>query len=122
LTGDRGVDVVFDGVGKATFEKDLDCLRPRGLLVSFGNASGVVSIPELTILARKGSLYVTRPTSAHYVGKTEDMRTAAKAVFDAVLDGTLRVSIGQKFPLTHAAGAHRAAEARETTGSTILLP
>ena len=122
ITGGRGVDVVYDGVGKATFEGSLDCLRPRGLLASFGNASGVVSIPDLGILARKGSLYVTRPTGAHYFARRDDLLEGAKALFDAVLSGAIKVEIGRTFALNEAAAAHRALEGRETTGSVVLLP
>ncbi len=122
ITDGKGVDVVYDGVGKATFEGSLDCLRPRGLLVSFGNASGVVSVPDLGVLARKGSLYVTRPTGAHYFAKREDLLEGAKALFDAVLTGAITVKIGRSFALADAAEAHRALEARETTGSVVLLP
>ena len=122
LTGGRGVDVVYDGVGKATFEKSIDCLRPRGLLASFGNASGVVSIPDLTLLSRKGSLYVTRPTGAHYIGKREDLLEGARKLFAAVLDGSIKVHIDRTFPLEQAADAHRALEGRATTGSVVLLP
>lgn len=122
LTDGRGVDVVYDGVGKSTFEKSLDCLRVRGLMVSFGNASGVVSIPDLTILTRKGSLYVTRPSTAQYLAARSDLVKGTKKLFDAVLSGAIRVDIGQTFPLERAADAHRALESRGTTGSTILLP
>lgn len=122
ITGGRGVDVVYDGVGKATFEGSLDCLRPRGLLASFGNASGVVSVPDLGILARKGSLYVTRPTGAHYFAKREDLLEGAKALFDAVLAGSIKVEIGQTFALADVAEAHKALEGRATTGSVILIP
>ena len=122
ITGGRGVDVVYDGVGKATFEKSLDCLRPRGLMVSFGNASGVVSIPDLMVLARKGSLFVTRPTGNAYLGRREDLLEGADALFQAVLNGSIKVEIGRKFPLSEAAAAHRALEARDTTGSVVLLP
>jgi NADPH2:quinone reductase len=122
LTGGKGVDVVYDGVGKATFEKSLDCLRPRGLLASFGNASGVVSIPDLTILSRKGSLYVTRPTIGHYLSNRVDLLEGARLLFAAVADGTIKVEIGRTFPLAEAAEAHRALEGRETTGSVVLLP
>ena len=122
ITGGRGVDVVFDGVGKATFEASLDCLRPRGLLASFGNASGVVSIPDLGVLARKGSLYVTRPTGAHYFSRREDLLEGSKALFDAVLSGAIRVKIGETFALSDVADAHHALEARETTGSVVLVP
>lgn len=122
LTEGRGVDVVYDGVGKSTFEKSLDCLRPRGLMVSFGNASGVVSIPDVTLLSRKGSLYVTRPTGTHYLGKREELLEGAGKLFAAVLDGAIKVEIGRTFPLSEAADAHRALEGRETTGSVVLLP
>jgi NADPH2:quinone reductase len=122
LTEGRGVDVVYDGVGKATFEKSLDCLRPRGLMVSFGNASGVVSIPDITLLSRKGSLYVTRPTGSHYLGRREDLLEGAALLFKAVIGGAIKVEIGRTFPLAQAADAHRALEARETTGSVVLIP
>lgn len=122
LTDGRGVDVVYDGVGKATFEKSLDCLRPRGLLVSFGNASGVVSIPDLTLLTRKGSLFVTRPTGSHYLGRREDLLEGAGKLFAAILDGSIRVRIDRTFPLADVADAHRALAGRETTGSVVLLP
>jgi NADPH:quinone reductase len=114
--------VVYDGVGKATFEGSLDSLRPRGLLASFGNASGVVSIPDLGLLARKGSLYVTRPTGAHYFPNRESLLEGAKALFDAILSGAIRVEISRTYPLVEAAEAHRALEGRETTGSVVLLP
>jgi NADPH2:quinone reductase len=122
LTGGRGVDVVYDGVGKATFERSLDCLRPRGLMVSFGNASGVVSIPNLGILASKGSLYLTRPTGSAYFQTPEDYRHAARAVFEAVRSGAIKVTISQRFALQDAGEAHKALANRQTTGSVILLP
>ena len=122
LTDGRGVDVVYDGVGNDTFLGSLDSLRPRGLLVSFGNASGPVSIPDLGILSRKGSLYVTRPTTATYMASTEELRTAVQAVFDALVAGSIEVQVGQRFALSESADAHRALEGRRTTGSTILLP
>ncbi|KRA42627.1 quinone oxidoreductase family protein [Devosia sp. Root635] len=122
LTEGRGVDVVYDGVGKATFDKSLDCLRPRGLMVSFGNASGVVTIPDITVLSRKGSLYVTRPTTAHYLGNRDDLLEGARLLFAAVADGAIKVEIGRTFALDDAADAHRALEGRETTGSVVLLP
>jgi NADPH2:quinone reductase len=119
-TAGRGVDVVYDGVGKDTFSGSLDCLRPRGLMVSFGNASGPVSIPNLGVLATKGSLYLTRPSTATYMATTAELRTAVAAVFDAILAGTISVSIDQRFALDDVAAAHRALEGRETTGSTVL--
>lgn len=122
FTSGRGVDVVYDGVGKATFEGSLDCLRPRGLMVSFGNASGPVSIPNLVVLSTKGSLFLTRPTSATYVATTEELRAALDAVFTAVADGVIEVAVNQRFALAEAQDAHRALESRETTGSTVLLP
>lgn len=122
LTNGQGVDVVYDGVGKDTFEGGLDCLKPRGLMVSLGNSSGPVSIPNLGILATKGSLYVTRPTGATYWRRTEDYRTSLAAVYDAILKGTIKVVINHRFALADAAEAHRALEARQTTGSVILLP
>lgn len=122
ITDGRGVDVVYDGVGKATFEKSLDCLRPRGLLASFGNASGVVAIPDITVLARKGSLYVTRPTGLHYFGQRAELLEGAKALFAAVASGAITVQVNHSFPLAQAADAHRALEGRQTTGSVVLIP
>jgi NADPH2:quinone reductase len=122
ITGGRGVDVVYDGNGKDTFEASLDCLRPLGLMVSFGNASGPVAIPDLGILARKGSLFVTRPTGGAYFARREDLLTAAEALFDAVMIGAVTPTIGQRFALQDAAEAHRALEGRKTIGSTILIP
>jgi NADPH2:quinone reductase len=121
-TGGKGVDVVYDGVGAATFEGSLDCLRKRGLMVSFGNASGAVTGVNLGILAAKGSLYVTRPTSAHYYGDPVNLRRTMAAVFDAVRNGVIRPAINQRFALADVQDAHRALEARETTGSTVLKP
>jgi NADPH2:quinone reductase len=122
LTDGKGVDVVYDGVGKDTFDKSLDCLRPRGLMVSFGNASGVVSIPDLTVLSRKGSLYVTRPTTAHYFARRQDLLEGANALFAAVQSGAVNVAVNHTYRLEDAAEAHRALEGRETTGSVVLLP
>lgn len=122
ITAGRGVDVVYDGVGKDTFSGSLDSLRPRGLMVSFGNASGPVSVPDLGILARKGSLYLTRPTTGSYMATTEEFRTAVRAVFDALRAGSFEVQIGQRFGLHETQAAHRALENRNTTGSTVILP
>lgn len=122
LTDGRGVDVVYDSIGKDTFEQSLDCLKPRGLMVSFGNSSGAVSVPNLGILASKGSLYVTRPTLAHYFSDRSDALKSAAGMFDMVKNGALSIHIGQRFDLEHAADAHRALEARQTVGSTILVP
>lgn len=122
LTGGKGVDVVYDGVGKSTFEGSINSLRTRGLLVSFGNASGVVSIPDLTLLSRKGSLYVTRPTSASYFTKRADLLEGSEALFGAIQSGAIKVEIGARFPLAEVEKAHRALEGRETTGSVVLVP
>ncbi|MGV3491559.1 MAG: quinone oxidoreductase family protein [Devosia sp.] len=122
FTGGKGVDVVYDGVGAATFEPSLDCIRPRGLMVSFGNASGPVSIPKLTILAEKGSLFLTRPTTAGYLKTAEDIRQGADALFAVIASGKVKIAIDQTFPLADAAKAHVALESRETTGSTLLIP
>lgn len=122
LTGGKGVDVVYDGVGQATFEDSLDCLRPLGLMVSFGNATGPVSVPDLGILARKGSLFLTRPVSSHYFADRDALVAGANALFAAVETGAVVPHIGQTFPLSEAAEAHRALEDRKTIGSTILVP
>jgi NADPH2:quinone reductase len=122
ITGGRGVDVVYDGNGKDTFEASLDCLRPLGMMVSFGNASGPVAIPNLGILASKGSLFLTRPTAGTYFAHREDLLRGAAALFTAMRSGAVVANIGQRFALRDAAEAHRALEGRHTTGSTILLP
>ncbi|MFV0277760.1 MAG: quinone oxidoreductase family protein [Parahaliea sp.] len=122
LTGGAGVPVVFDGVGRDTFEASLGCLQPRGMLVSFGNASGAPEPLPLQRLAQLGSLYVTRPTLATYTASTQDLRASAAAVFERVLDGRLRVDIQQRYRLADIASAHRDLEARRTTGSTVIEP
>jgi NADPH2:quinone reductase len=122
LTEGKGVDVVYDGNGKDTFEASLDCLKPLGMMVSFGNASGPVAIPNLGILATKGSLFVTRPTAGTYFAHREDLLLGAKALFEAIESGVVKVHIGQRFALKDAADAHRALEGRKTVGSTILIP
>ncbi len=121
-TGGRGVDVVYDGVGKATFEGSLDTLRPRGLMVSFGNASGPVTGVALSMLQSRGSLYVTRPTGGAYVGSKDQFRRSIDLVFEALETGKIRPTIDQRFKLADVQDAHRALEARETTGATVLLP
>ena len=120
ITNGNGVPVVYDSVGKDTFEGSLDCLSPRGLLVLFGNSSGPVSDFNTGFLAQKGSHYLTRPTLMTYNAKRADLLDSARALFDVVSKG-VRVEINQKFPLHEAAAAHQALEARKTTGSTILL-
>jgi NADPH:quinone reductase len=122
LTGGKGVPMVYDGVGKDTFMKSLDCLQPRGLLTLFGNASGPVDALNTGLLAAKGSLYVTRPTLMSYVGKREELVAAAKELFDHVLGGRIKIGARQSYALKDAAQAHRDLEARKTTGSTVLLP
>ena len=122
ITKGEGVPVVYDSVGKDTFLKSLDCLRPFGTLVLFGQSSGPVEPFNLGLLAQKGSLYVTRPTLATYAGKRTDMVTMAEDLFDVVREGYVKIEINQTFPLQDAADAHRALEGRKTTGSTVLVP
>ncbi len=122
LTNGKGVDVVYDGVGRATFDASLDCLRPRGLMVSFGNASGPVSVPDLGVLARKGSLYLTRPTTAHYFDTRADLLEGANALFAVVNSGRVVIKIGGTYGLAQAADAHRALEGRRTSGPLVLIP
>ncbi len=122
LTRGRGVDVVYDSVGRDTFMDSLDCLRPLGLMVSYGNASGPPPAVEPLELSRRGSLFLTRPTLFSYVGRREELEAAARELFAAVKQGVVRVRIGQRYRLTEAAAAHRDLEARRTTGSTVLIP
>lgn len=120
ITGGRGVPVVFDGIGKDTWEISLDALAMRGMMVSFGNASGKVPAVELGSLTAHGSLYLTRPTLMHYTAETQELRDSASALFNLVQAGSIRIEVNQRYPLAEAAKAHQALEARETTGSTIL--
>jgi NADPH2:quinone reductase len=120
LTDGRGVDVVFDAVGKSTFEGSLKALRPRGLLVLFGQASGAVPPFDLQQLNQHGGLYVTRPSLAHYTATREELLLRASAVFDAIVHGELAVRIDRKYPLAQAAEAHRHLEARATQGKVLL--
>ena len=120
LTNGQKVPVVYDGVGKDTWERSLDCLQPRGLMVSFGNASGPVTGVNLATLASKGSLYVTRPVLGAYVPTQQAMQEAADEMFDLVLQGKIKALIGQRFPLDQAAKAHEELASRRTTGSTVL--
>ncbi len=122
ITGGAGVPVVYDGVGKDTWDGSLDCLKRRGMMVSFGNASGPVAPISPVILSQKGSLYLTRPTLMHYVVERAELLPAAAALFDVVQSGAVRIEINQTYPLSDAAQAHRDLEARKTTGSTVLLP
>jgi NADPH:quinone reductase len=118
----EGVPVVYDSVGKATFEASLDCLAPRGLMVSFGNASGKPAPLELGTLAAKGSLFVTRPTLFSYVGTRPELLASAQALFEMLDKGALEPQISQRFPLEKAAEAHRALESRSTVGQLLLVP
>lgn len=122
VTDGQGVAVVYDSVGRETFMGSLDCLRPLGMMVSFGNASGPAPSFEPGILAAKGSLFLTRPTLMTYTAKRADLLASAAELFDVVGHGDVRVEIRQTYPLAEAAQAHRALEARQTTGSTVLLP
>jgi NADPH2:quinone reductase len=122
ITGERGVPVVYDGVGRDTLESSLACLQPRGLLVSFGNASGPPPPLELQRLAAGGSLYVTRPTLATYTAPTGDLRASSAAVFEQLLSGSLQVEINQRYTLADIQRAHCDLEARRTTGSSVIEP
>ena len=121
LTGGKGVQVVYDGVGKSVFEKSLNCLAPRGMMATFGNASGPVPPVEPLTLSQKGSLYLTRPTLWHYIATREDLEARAGDVLGWIASGKLKIRIGT-FPLSSAADAHRALEGRKTTGKVLLLP
>jgi NADPH2:quinone reductase len=122
ITGGKKCDVVYDGVGKATFPASLDCLKPRGMFVSFGNASGAVDAFNILTLAAKGSLYCTRPTLAHFATTAETTRAMAASLFALVESGAVKVLVRQRYPLADAARAHAELEARQTTGSSVLLP
>jgi NADPH2:quinone reductase len=122
ISGGRGADVVYDSVGQSTFEGSLACLRPRGLLVLFGQSSGPVPPFDLGRLNAMGSLFVTRPSLAHYTADRAELELRAGAVLGSVAAGDLTLRIGGEYPLTEAAEAHRALEARQTTGKLLLLP
>jgi NADPH2:quinone reductase len=122
LTRGRGADVVYDSVGKDTFTMSLDCLRPRGLMVSYGNASGPVPPFSPLELSRRGSLYLTRPTLFHYIATRPELDRATRELFDVIGSGVVRIEIGQTYALQDAEQAHRDLEARRTVGSTVLLP
>lgn len=122
ITGGEGVAVVYDGVGKDTFMGSLDCLRPMGMMVSYGNASGPVPPVDLILLSQKGSLFITRPTLMNYTAKRADLVELGNELFPVVTSGQVRVEVNQRYALKDVAQAHRDLEARKTTGSTILLP
>jgi len=120
ITDGEKLPVVYDSVGRSTFMKSLDCLKPRGLMVSFGNASGPVEPFSPALLAQKGSLFLTRPTLFHYIGSRRELDQSAGELFDIVRSGKVKVEVNQRFALKDAAEAHRALESRKTAGSTIL--
>ena len=122
ITGGKGVPVVYDGVGQSTLMISLDCLAPRGLLVSFGNASGPVKAFDLGLLAARGSLYVTRPTLMTYTASDEDLKETAEDLMAMVASGKVKIPINQRYALADAVKAHEDLEARKTTGTTVLLP
>jgi NADPH2:quinone reductase len=122
ITGGKKVPVVYDSVGKTTWEGSLDCLRPFGMMVSFGNASGAVAPFNPTILAGKGSLFLTRPTLVTYTASREDLEMTSKSLFDVVLSGKVKIEISARYKLADAQQAHRDLEGRKTTGSIILVP
>jgi len=122
VTGGKGVAAVYDSVGKDTFGQSLDCLRVRGTLVSFGAASGPIDPFDTSQLTAKGSLYLTRPSLAHYIATREDLETGAKALFELLGAGRIKVDITHRLPLADAAAAHALMEARATTGAIILIP
>lgn len=122
LTGGRLCDVVYDSVGKDTFPGSLDCLRPRGMFVSFGQSSGPIAPFNMALLSQKGSLFATRPTLFTYIAARADLEAAAKALFEVVSSGVVAVRINQRYALKDAARAHADLEARRTTGTTVLIP
>jgi NADPH2:quinone reductase len=122
LTDGKGVNVVYDGVGKDTFDASLNSLAPLGMFVSFGNASGNAPSVAPHDLQNRGSLFFTRPSLAHYSATTEDLRTLADRFFAVLGSGAVKIQINQRYPLTELVQAHRDLEARKTTGSTILIP
>jgi NADPH2:quinone reductase len=122
ITGGKGVPVVYDGVGKTTWEGSLDCARPRGLIASFGNASGAVAPVNLGILSAKGSLFVTRPTLATHIAARAELVERSNALFEVVGSGKVKIETTAKYKLADAAQCHRDLEGRKTTGSVVLIP
>ncbi len=122
ITGGAMVPVVYDSVGRDTFDASIDSLAPLGMMVSFGSASGPVPPVDLGMLSAKGSLFITRPSLATYTAKRADLEHAAAELFDVVRSGDVAIRVNQTFPLSDAAAAHRALESRQTTGSTVLIP
>ncbi len=121
ITAGDLADVVYDSVGKDTFEKSMQCLKPRGLMVTFGQSSGAVEGFDPVLLSRHGSLFLTRPTLFHYVAEREELEENARELFEVVRDGRVSIPVRQRFPLSGAAEAHRALQSRSTTGSTVLV-
>jgi len=122
ITGGKGVPVVYDSVGKTTFDGSLDCVRPLGLMVSFGNASGPVPPLNLGLLSAKGSLFVTRPTLVSYIASRENLEAASQALFAVVKSGKVKIDISARYKLADAVQVHKDLEARKTTGSVVMLP
>src|SRR5216684_8284326 len=122
ITGGKLCDVVYDGIGKTTFPASLDCIKPLGMFVSFGNASGSIDAFNINLLQAKGSLFCTRPTLNTYAAKREDLLAIANNLFSVVAGGKVKIPVNQRYPLKDAANAHRALESRTTTGSSILIP
>jgi NADPH2:quinone reductase len=122
LTGGKGVPVVYDSIGKETWTGSLDCLEVRGMMVSFGNSSGAVPAFEPGILSAKGSLYVTRPTLAHYTRDSQELQTTADDLFNVIGSGAVKIAVHQRFKLAEARAAHEALHSRNTTGATVLIP
>jgi len=122
LTGGEGVPVVYDSVGKDTFQASLDCLRRLGVMVTYGNASGPVPPFAALELSRRGSLFLTRPTLFHYIATRAELQKSARELFDVVARGHVELVVGQRYPLKEAAQAHRDLESRRTVGSTVLIP
>jgi NADPH2:quinone reductase len=122
ITGGAMVPVVYDSVGKDTFNASLDCLAPLGMMVSYGNASGPVPPVDISVLSAKGSLFLTRPTLSTYIASHEDLAAVSRDLFDVVSSGGVKIQVNQTFPLAEAAAAHIALEGRKTTGSSVLLP
>jgi len=122
LTGDAGLQVIYDSVGKTTFAKGLSCLAPRGMMVLYGQSSGPVGPFDPQVLSRNGSLFLTRPTLAHYIATRDELVARAEEVLDWVRQGKLALRIEHEFPLAEAAEAHRQLEARKTTGKVLLIP
>ena len=122
ITGGKKCDVVYDFVGRDTFPGSLDCLRPIGMWVLFGQSSGVIKDFDLNILAQKGSLFATRPTLFTYAAKREALEKMSAELLEVVQTGSVKIEVNQEFPLQQAADAHRALEGRQTTGATVLIP